>query len=141
MGLQRHAKPRFVFGQVKSTSENRIPPQIVSTAKGCLKNQMFELRHNKLIGQQLISWLLLRIKNSKWEDAFNEALKHYSDGDVWLVGVLVSGNRSPVEEDLKGICAELKHELGFADIHLMGYYLPFHKDEWANIVYGGEASQ
>jgi hypothetical protein len=45
VGLQRRAAPRFVFGQVKSSSENRVPPQVVNSTEDCLRNQMIQLRH------------------------------------------------------------------------------------------------
>ena len=35
-GLHRHAAPRFVFGQVKSTSEQKVPPQVVNSGDHCL---------------------------------------------------------------------------------------------------------
>ena len=95
VGMQHHATPRFVFGQVKASSENRIPPQVVNSSEDCLRNQMKQLRHSPADRQQLISWLLVRMRDTEWEEAFNEALKHYSYGDLWLVGVLVSGKRKP----------------------------------------------
>jgi len=138
VGLQCHAAPRFVFGQVKSSSEDRVPPQVVNSTTDCLRNQMSHLRHHSEKRQQLISWLLLRMRGTEWEDAFNEALQHYSNGDMWLVGVLVSGKRDPNERDLVNICADIKHQPGIAEIRLLGFYLPFHKDEWAHIIYGEE---
>ena len=141
VGFHRYIDTRFVFGQVKSTSEKRTPPQIVSTANDCLKKQMFELRHNQSIRQQLLSWLLVRTKDNKWEAAFNEALERYSNNDVWLVGVLVNGDRQPSESDLSGICADLEHNPGYGEVQLMGFYIPFHKDEWVNIVYSEETNQ
>lgn len=139
VGLQRHAAPRFVFGQVKASSENRVPPQVVNSTEDCLRNQMRQLRHRTADRQQLISWLLVRLRDTEWENAFNEALQRYSDGDLWLVGVLVSGKREPNEKDLASICAGIEHQPGKGEVHLLGFYLPFHKDEWVDIVYGREA--
>lgn len=141
VGLQRHAAPRFVFGQVKSSSENRVPPQVVNSTEDCLRNQMIQLRHRPTDRQTLVSWLLVRMRGTNWEDAFNEALKRYSKGDLWLVGVLVSGSRDPVETDLTNICAGIDHEPGKAEVHLLGFYLPFHKDEWVDVIYGKEATR
>ena len=139
VGLQRHASPRFVFGQVKASSENRIPPQVVNSSEDCLRNQMTQLRHCPVDRQQLISWLLVRMRDTEWEEAFNEALQHYSNGDLWLVGVLVSGKRKPSEKDLTSICSGIGHQPGMGEVHLLGFYLPFHKDEWVDIIYGREA--
>jgi hypothetical protein len=141
VGLQRHAAPRFVFGQVKSSSEKRVPPQVVNSTDDCLRNQMSHLLHRPTDRQQLIGWLLVRVRSTKWEDAFNEALQRYSEGDMWLVGVLVSGKRDPVHEaDLTTICGEIGHQSGATSVELLGYYLPFHKDEWIDIIYGREAT-
>lgn len=140
VGLQRHASPRFVFGQVKSSSEDRVPPQVVNSTPDCLRNQMIQLRHCRADQQQLISWLLVRMRGTDWEAAFNEALNRYSEGDLWLVGVLVSGRRDPVEADLTSICDGIKHRPGEGDVQLLGFYLPFHKDEWIDIIYGTEAT-
>ena len=140
VGLQRHAARRFVFGQVKSSSENRVPPQVVNYTGDCLRNQMIQLRHEPAVRQQLISWLLVRMRGTDWEDAFNEALKRYSEGDLWLVGVLVSGSRDPVETDLTNICARIDHRPGEAEVHLLGFYIPFHKNEWVDLVYSKEVT-
>lgn len=139
VGLQRHATPRFVFGQVKSSSENRQPPQVVNSTDDCLRNQMVQLRHRPADREQLISWLLVRMRGTEWEAAFNEALKRYSEGDLWLVGVLVSGGRDPFETDLTNICAAIAHQPGCAEVHLLGFYLPFQKNDWVDIIYGREA--
>jgi hypothetical protein len=140
VGLQRHAAPRFVFGQVKSSSEDRVPPQIVNSTEDCLRNQIFQLRHRPADRQQLISWLLVRMRGTDWEDAFNEALKRYSDGDLWLVGRAGKRKAEPVETDLTSICAGINHRPGEAEVHLLGFYLPFHKDEWVNLIYDKEAT-
>ena len=55
-----------------------------------------------------------------------------------LVGVLVSGKREPAEADLANICAGIGHEPGATEVRLLGFYLPFHKDEWVDIIYGEE---
>lgn len=136
VGLQRPDAPRFVFGQVKSSSERRVPPQIINSTDDCLRTQMIELRHHSAVRQQLISWLLVRMRGTHWETAFNEALQCYAQGDFWLVGVLVSGRRAPDAADLTGICAAIGHQPGEGEVCLLGFYLPFHKDEWADIVYG-----
>ncbi len=140
VGLQRHSAPRFVFGQVKSSSEQRLPPKVVNLNDDCLRNQMRQLRHGLADQHQLIGWLLVRMRGTEWERAFNEALERYADGDLWLVGLLVSGGRDPDPRDLSGICAGIGHEPGRSEMRLFGFYLPFQKHEWVDITYGGEAA-
>ena len=140
IGFQNHAAPQFVFGQVKSSSERRTPPQIVHSTEDSLCNQMYQLRHCPVVRQQLVGWLLVRMRGTSWEDAFNDALRRYADDRFWLVGVLVSGEREPNENDFVGICAEIQHQPGKGEVDLLGYYLPFHKDEWNDAVYGMEGT-
>jgi hypothetical protein len=136
IGLQRLTAPRFVFGEVKSSSENRIPPQVVDTADGCLAKQIYQLRHRPANREQLIAWLMQRMRGTDWENAFNEALQRYAQGDWWLVGILVSGKRKADENDLISICRDINHQPGNGNIDLLGFYLPFHKDEWCDIISG-----
>ena len=138
IGLQSHATPRFVFGQVKTSSEKRVPPQIVHSTKDSLCNQMYQLRHCPTARQQLVGWLLVRMRDTSWGDAFNEALQRYADDQFWLVGVLVSGEREPNERDFTNTCAEIEHLPGEGEVGLLGFYLPLHKDEWIDAIYGRE---
>ncbi|MFP4166826.1 MAG: hypothetical protein ACLFUF_06635 [Opitutales bacterium] len=134
VGLQRHAAPRFVFGQVKSSSEQRVPPQVVNSGDHCLRDQMRELREKPSTRQQLISWLLVRMRETEWEGAFNEAVERYASDELWLVGVLVSGGRDANPDDLESICPETGHEGGNTDVSLIGFYLPFSKEGWAGLL-------
>lgn len=138
VGLQRYAAPRFVFGQVKSTSEQRVPPQVVNSGDHCLKEQMRELCHKPAARQQLISWLLVRMRETEWENAFNEAIERYASDELWLVGVLVSGGRDPRPGDLESICSGIGHKAGNTDVSLLGFYLPFPKEEWGDLLSEGE---
>ena len=140
VGLQNKAAPRFIFGQVKSSSEERVPPQIVNSGKDCLKKQMHRLRHSNAEQRQLIQWLLLRMKGTNWEKSFNEALGKYVQKDYCLVGVLVSGGRKAEKSDLSGICADIQHAVGDGEMTLLGYYLPFMKHEWPGLVQRKEVS-
>jgi hypothetical protein len=48
VGFQNRAAPQFLFGEIKSSSEDRVPPQVVNTTDDCLCNQLFKLRHTPL---------------------------------------------------------------------------------------------
>jgi hypothetical protein len=134
VGLQRRDATRFVFGQVKSSSEQRVPPQVICSGKDCLRNQMRRLLFQPADRAQLIGWLLVRMRGTNWESEFNEALQRYAAGDLWLVGVLVSGGRPPVEGDLIDICEGIGCQTVSPDVQLLGFYVPFHKDEWVRLV-------
>lgn len=136
VGLQQLVAPRFVFGQVKSSSEERVPPQVVNSSPDCLRNQMRCLLCRPAERQQLIGWLLVRMRDTEWETAFNEALARYAEGELWLVGVLVSGKRSADEHDLADICEGIGCSTANPQVDLLGFYLPFHKSEWIDLVNG-----
>jgi hypothetical protein len=136
VGFQNKVAPRFIFGQVKSSSEKRVPPQIVNSGVDCLREQLHRLDHTDTERMQLIQWLLPRIKGTDWENTFNEALEKYSHKDYYLVGVLVSGGRSVNSDDLTGICSGIKHVADNGDMTLLGYYLPFEKSEWVAVLQG-----
>jgi hypothetical protein len=129
VGFQNKSSPRFIFGQVKSSSEKRIPPQVVQSGKDCLKEQMHCLRHQKSERQQLVQWLLPRVKGTAWESVFNEALGRYTSNNYYLVGLLISGGRDADSTDLTGICPDIQHSTGDGEVSLLGYYLPFEKDK------------
>jgi hypothetical protein len=53
--------------------------------------------------------------------------------------VLVSGKREANEKDFTGICARIANTPVLGEIHLKGLYLPFHKDDWFDIINTREA--
>ena len=140
VGFQHKKAPRFIFGQVKSSSETRVPPQIINSSNDCLKNQMHHLLHKPSERMQLIAWLLLRVKGTDWMSAFKEALENYAQKDYCIVGVLVSGGRTANPKDLTGICTDIQHTNKECDMSLLGYYLPLDKEEWHRLLQRREVS-
>jgi len=134
VGFQGKKEPRLVFGEIKSSSEQRVPPQNVNTGSDCLREQIKHLRHTPSARSQLLKWLLLRVKETNWEPVFKEALQRYSEKRYWLTGVLVSGGRTSTEKDLTGICADIGHLLNEGEVTLLAYYLPFTKDKWPELL-------
>ncbi len=141
VGLQSHEHLRFVFGQVKSTSEQRVPPSVVKSGDHCLLAQMHKLLHNPPSQIDLIGWLLVHSVDTDRQEMFNRALKEYASGNFWLVGVLVSGNRTPNQSDLVGICAGIGNQPQIGcEVCLLGCYLPFTMEEWPELALGRQAS-
>ena len=140
VGFQNKAAPRFIFGQVKSSSENRVPPQVVNSGNDCLREQMYRLDHTDTERMQLIQWLLPRVKGTEWENVFNDALEKYSQQDYMLVGVLVSGGRAANSDDLTSICEVIQHDDCSGDMTLLGYYLPFIRSEWVGVLQSREVT-
>ncbi len=141
VGLQNHEHPRFVFGEVKSTSEQRSPPSVVNSGEHCLRSQMHRLLHISESQAELIGWLRSRLADAEGMAKFNRALKEFAYGKFWLVGVLVSGKRTPNQSDLVGICAGIgkQPQMG-GEVSLLGFYLPFKMEEWPELAWGRQES-
>lgn len=64
---------RFVFGEVKSSSEKLYPPQIMSGRNNHLGHQLDNLASDLTAICQLLLWLLPRVKGNKYEEQYNQA--------------------------------------------------------------------
>lgn len=141
-GFHRKNGARFLFGEVKSSSENKTPPQVVNCGDDCLCKQMGRLLTSSAHRQQLIEWLLVRTKDSKtWKPVFEEAMKCYANGDACICGVLVRGGIEPNQDDLLSLQAELAAAATGFDVHVYAFHLPFDKSRWVELIYGKELLQ
>lgn len=137
IGFHREETPRFLFGEVKSSSQDD-PRSVVVDNDDSLLAQLRRLVNSQGHRQQLIQWLLVRVKDTEWATVFDAALQQYFNatrGRSWIVGVVVRGGTSPNANDLAKPYDELAGGNTEFDVALMAIYLPFHKDEWAEIVY------
>jgi len=139
-GFHKKVSPRFLFGEVKSSSEAKSPPQVASSGNDCLCNQVKRLLTSHAHRQQLIGWLLVRAQDSsRWKPIFDEALKRYADGEACICGVLVRGGLEPTSDDLAPVQNALTASVGTFDVMLLAFYLPFDKSKWVSLVYGMES--
>jgi hypothetical protein len=142
VGFHLAEAARFLFGEVKSSSEATSPPRVVTLSNEGLVDQLRRLLTSPSHRQQLIGWLLVKSRDTEWEDTMGQALvRYFSENDAWIVGVLVRGGVEVSDEDLTGACDTLGAIDPPGDVALVAIYLPFKKDEWAGIVAqaGGEA--
>jgi hypothetical protein len=138
-GFHRKNNPRFLFGEVKSSSELRFPPQVATSGEDCLCEQIKRLLSSHSHRQQLVKWLLVRTKDSPaWKPVFEAAIQRYAAGDACICGILVRGGTSPTADDLEKVHNELAAISGSFDILLLGFYLPFDKSTWVDLVYAEE---
>ena len=94
---------RLALGEVKSSSEDRYPPQLMSGRSGHMGHQIDDLATNLGSIYQRLMWLWVRCKNTVHEESFNTAIAVYFDSGnraVALFGVLVRDTQ-PNELDLK----------------------------------------
>lgn len=140
-GFHRKTLPRFLFGEVKSSSEAKSPPQVVSKGDDCLSKQMTRLLTSSERRLQLIGWLLVRARDSSsWKPIFDQAMKRYVDGDACICGVLVRGGTASTADDLSPVQDNLAAASTTYDTLLLAFYLPFDKSKWVELVYGTEST-
>ncbi len=127
VGFHRHGKSnRFVFGEVKTSEEEKWPPQVVTSRHGLAK-QLEELRDSEQIKNHLVIFYLgHRAYGSSWEMGYRESVKRYLNdtSDVSLFGFLVR-DVAPKVEDLQSRAKALaKGCPNKTSIELHAVYLP-----------------
>jgi len=118
---------RLALGEVKSSSDETSPPQVMYGRSG-MTHQIDELATNLSKIFQLIKWLVIRVKNTTYENAFNEACERYLNSgrsDLALFGVLVR-DQEPRESDLESRARTLANSLQDpTHCRLIALYLPW----------------
>lgn len=128
VGFQRDGEShRLALGEVKCSSEAKWPPQVMSGRSG-MTQQLDTLANNLATLCQLLKWLLPRVKNTKYEAAFNDACTRYFNSgkrDLVLFGVLVR-DQAVRETDLqargRGLAGRLQAP---SCCRLIALYLPW----------------
>lgn len=124
---------RLLLGEVKTSSEEKHPPQVMS-GRG-IGHQLDSLAHDMQIINQLLRWLLPRVKNTKHETAFNQSATLYFDSGMKaasLFGILIR-DTLPNELDLQTRGKDLGHKLSEPmSCELIAIYLPFKIPDFPN---------
>jgi hypothetical protein len=131
--VDRH---RFLFGEVKSSSEKKSPPSVVTQNQDGLIQQLRRLLTSQEHQLQPIQWLLVRTKDTEWRQTFDSAFRRYfsEQPDAWIVGVLVRGAVDPSPADVEQACDVLDSVDAPFDVALIAVYLPFARSEWSTIL-------
>ncbi len=90
--IQIEEETRLVFGEVKSSSEQKYPPQVMSGRPGYLGHQINNLAANLSSILQLLKWLLPRCKGTDYESLCNSSISLYLNSGnkaVSLFGILI----------------------------------------------------
>ena len=93
---------RLALGEVKSSSEKRYPPQVMSGRSG-MTHQIDVLANELSRIRQILKWLLPRCKNTQYEASFKAAVGLFLDSGnraIALFGVLIRDTQ-PNERDLR----------------------------------------
>ncbi len=119
---------RLALGEVKTSSEEKYPPQVMSGRSGHLGHQIDNLAQNMGTIYQLFKWLHPRCKGTEHQDAFDQSISLYlnsSNKAASLFGVLIR-DTAPNELDLRGrgnaLASKVFHP---TSCELIAVYLPY----------------
>ena len=120
------SKVQFAFGEVKSSSESRQPPQVMRGSDG-MTNQIKNLSKDLSLISTLIRWLFSRCRTASHKELFNSALKSFDDSRgkaISLYGVLIRDTQ-PNEKDLKNSGRKLAEVIvPSTTCYLFAVYIP-----------------
>ncbi|MDX3924749.1 MAG: hypothetical protein QHC90_02930 [Shinella sp.] len=122
---------RFLFGEVKTSSDAKRPPGVMSGRSG-LVHQLDTLRSDVSVLRKLIIYLGARCKGTSFEASFNIAAKRMiaSGGkDIELVGILLR-DTEPHEDDLRTRGQALASHPVPPRVRLDCWYMPRPISEW-----------
>jgi hypothetical protein len=118
---------RFAFAEVKTSAENKYPPQVVKYGEHSLNKQLTDLRDNRPLRDKAVVYLGHRAINSEWQHAYQSAAKNYlkTGGTcVAIFGVLIR-DVLPNSDDLAASRQLLsKNCPANALVELLAIYLP-----------------
>jgi len=139
--IDDNGQAKLLIGEVKTSQEKKYPPQVMYGAKGMIE-QLKAYHLNYTREMTLVSWLLVRCKNTPFENKFNEAIKFFitnGNSGLYLVGILIRISVDVDELDLKNRAETLDETLdGQNRGELQAYYLPHTIDEFVNLAIGGD---
>ncbi len=116
---------RFVFGEVKTSTQAKYPPGVVDGRSG-LAQQIEDIRDKKSIRDRLFIYLGRRAKGADWKERYLAAARRYlkDNRDVHLFGVLVR-DVAPDERDIRARVDKLGKNCPIStEIDLLAIYLP-----------------
>lgn len=135
--IQYDNETLFLFGEVKSSSENKYPPQVLTQKDSGMIDQLKDLYKDHQKRLILISYLQSKINlNEDIKKDFNSAIhSYYTQGNNYQIfGVLVRDTDAN-EEDLKTVYNTLtKDILEPTGLRLLAIYMPMKKEEWLSII-------
>lgn len=139
--IQLNEETRFVFGEVKSSSEQKYPPQVMSGRHGYMGHQIDNLATNLSLICQLFKWLLPRCKGTQHESLYNFSIILYLNSGnkaVSLFGILIR-DTAVNELDLKARGQVLGDTIQSpTNCQLVALYVPCKIKELPTRVKGGK---
>jgi len=119
---------RLALGEVKTSSEDAYPPQVMSGRSGHMEHQIDKLASNLRTLCQLLKWLHPRTKDGQFQDAFDRSCVAFFESGtkaIALFGVLIRDTQ-PNAKDLSVRGAALRNRLAAPTrCDLIALYLPW----------------
>lgn len=137
VGFQRtDAGVRFLFGEVKTSADKSIPPQVVYGNEG-LRNQLVELLTKSERRAYLMQWLQTRARGTSHEADYRAALVAYLSPQsvATIVGVLLRECAAD-SQDLSYVEDRVRKCPGSFDVLLLAFYLPIPVATWPAVMLG-----
>lgn len=142
--IEMDEEVRFLFGEVKTSSETATRPPQVMTSRGGLESQLKDLHTNKNKRSMLIQYLSSKSRHypidHPFRSDFDKSVRSYYsiDKGFQLAGVLIR-DVTPDESDVSSSFLRLKeHIIEPNGLKLLALYLPFQKEEWLKIMNGAQ---
>lgn len=117
---------RLAFGEVKTSTEERWPPGVVTSRSGGMTRQIENLRDSAITQETLLKYLAHRAVGAPWIGAFQEAAGKYLEDpkNLSLFGILVR-DVEPRAEDLSSRATAIGREVREpTSVYLTALYLP-----------------
>ena len=114
---KENAQTLFLFGEVKTSGQERWPPSVM----GEMASQLQEIASSEPKRDGLIRWLWLEFGSGRQED-FLAALRSYEKSRYRIVGALIRDTK-PQEKDISAACSKIK-KLAGGMLALYAIYLP-----------------
>lgn len=134
---------RLALGEVKTSSEEAYPPQVMSGRSGHMGHQIDTLANNLTTLCQLIKWLHPRTKGEQFQGAFDRSCMAFFESGtkaIALFGVLIRDTQ-PNARDLSIRGTALRNRLAAPTrCDLIALYLPWKCDQLIPAIrQGGDA--
>lgn len=131
---------RLVIGEIKSSDEERHPPQVMQYAKRNMCRQLHEIVADDSVIFRQLEWLFHRIRPSQ-EQYYQSAIQRYfssAPNSYWVVGILIRGVGAD-DRDLAACARKLDEAISIhTECTLNAFYLPWKVKELDLWVHKGE---
>lgn len=139
--IEANGKILFLFGEVKTSSENRRPPQVMTNAKG-IEKQLLDLYKDSQKRLILINYLKNKARlfpdGHQFKNDLNEGIRnyYYESGKYQLIGVLIRDIESDKQDVLPSYNRLKKGILEPIGLQLLALYVPINSANWLETING-----